>query len=156
MDFTWNDYNEIHLKSIEKLLDKSARRSTGMDDGFKEYYDYWINEPETKYGENFWAKVISDNSKIIGIMVIGYSDESFLISEYVITPKMRGKGTGTKVLKELLNDSHSIIGKKIHRAEAVIYPSNIASQKAFEKAGFKYHHTHEDGDAMEYVYEQRI
>ena len=156
MDFVWNDYNEIHLKSIEKLLDKSARRSTGMDDGFKEYYDYWINEPETKYGENFWVKVISADSKTIGIMVIGYAEESFLISEYVIAPKMRGKGIGTKALKELLNESQAIIGKKIHRAEAVIYPSNTASQKAFEKAGFKYYHTHEDGDAMEYIYEQRI
>ena len=38
------------------------------------------------------------------------------------------------------------------KAEAIIFPSNIASQKAFEKAGFKYHHTQEDGDAMTYVY----
>ena len=37
-------------------------------------------------------------------------------------------------------------------ADAVIFPSNKASQKAFEKAGFKYETIHPDGDAMYYIY----
>ena len=38
------------------------------------------------------------------------------------------------------------------RAEACIFPSNIASIKAFEKAGFQYSHSHPEGDAWYYEY----
>ena len=41
----------------------------------------------------------------------------------------------SSALKELLLESDRIIGKKITIANAVIFPSNKASQKAFEKAG---------------------
>lgn len=75
--------------------------------------------------------------------------------EVLIAPKKRGQGKGSKLLKELLN-CKEIIGFTIQKSEAVIYPSNIASQKAFENAGFKYHHNHKDGngDSMNYVYER--
>ena len=37
----------------------------------------------------------------------------------------------------------------------MLYPDNIASQKAFENAGFKLSHTHkdQDGESMLYVYD---
>ena len=73
--------------------------------------------------------------------------------EVLVAPKMRGRGKGTKIIKELLENSKSIIGIDIHKAEAVIFLSNKASQKAFENAGFKHESTHEDGDAMNYIYE---
>ena len=74
--------------------------------------------------------------------------------EVLIAPQKRCQGKGTKLLKELLN-SKEIIGFKIQKGEAVIYPSNIASQKAFENAGFIYHNNHKDenGDSMHYIYE---
>ena len=56
------------------------------------------------------------------------------------------------LLKELLGDKE-MIGFVIQKSDAVIFPSNIASQKAFENAGYQYHHTYEDGTAMYYVYE---
>ena len=58
------------------------------------------------------------------------------------------------VIKELLENSKSIIGIDIHKAEAVIFLSNKASQKAFEKAGFVYLCTHgdESGKTMTYLY----
>ena len=77
------------------------------------------------------------------------------IMETFVVPEKRGQGIGSKVLKELLKNGQ-IIGFVIHKSEAVIYPNNIASQKAFENVGFKYHHTHEDGDAMYYVYESGL
>ncbi|MBE5874091.1 MAG: GNAT family N-acetyltransferase [Lachnospiraceae bacterium] len=77
------------------------------------------------------------------------------IMETFVVPEKRGQGIGSKVLKELLKNGQ-IIDFVIHKSEAVIYPNNIASQKAFENAGFKYHHTHEDGDAMYYVYESGL
>ena len=41
----------------------------------------------------------------------------------------------------------------VRKSKAVIFPGNIASQKAFEHAGFYHHHSHEDGTALYYVYE---
>lgn len=69
----------------------------------------------------------------------------------VVAPEKRGQGRGAKLLKELL-ENKEILGFPIAYGEAVIFLSNVASQKAFEKAGFRYHHTHEDGDAVIYTY----
>ena len=75
--------------------------------------------------------------------------------EVLVAPEKRGQGKGSKLLKELL-DCKEIIGSAIQKSEALIYPSNIASQKAFENAGFTYLRTHKDenGDSMLYVYER--
>ncbi len=72
----------------------------------------------------------------------------------LVKPEMRGNGLGTALLRELLSDGEMIIGHQIERATAVIFPNNIASQKAFEKAGFVFDHLHEDGDAWYYRYEK--
>lgn len=61
-----------------------------------------------------------------------------------------------RYIEKWLVESEEIIGSAIHKCEATIYPSNIASKKAFENAGFKYDHTHEDEDAMYYVYESAL
>ena len=79
-------------------------------------------------------------------------EHTILIMEIVVDPQERGRGVGTQLLKELLGDKE-MIGFVIQKSDAVIFPSNIASQKAFENAGYQYHHTYEDGTAMYYVYE---
>jgi len=73
------------------------------------------------------------------------SDEAYVISEFLICPDMRGKGFDSSILKE-------IIGTEIKTATAVIFPDNIASQKAFTKAGFALQSVHPDGDALNYIY----
>ena len=96
----------------------------------------------------FWLK-----RKAFAVIEFCIHEGVFTIMEMLVAPEKRGQGMGSKLIKELLEKSKTIIGIDIEKAEAIIFPSNIASQKAFEKAGFKYHHTHEDGDAMTYVYE---
>ena len=65
---------------------------------------------------------------------------------------MRGYGIGSAVLRELLDNGEDIIGQKTDKVMAVIFPGNTASQKCFEKAGFKYVSSHPDGDAWYYRY----
>ena len=76
--------------------------------------------------------------------------------ELLVAPEKRGQGKGSTLLKELLK-SKEIVGFEIHHSEAVIYPNNIASQRAFENAGFIYHNNHKDenGDSMHYIYEDK-
>ena len=57
--------------------------------------------------------------------------------EILVDPAKRGQGYGAKLLKELIT-VEEIIGFAIQKSEAVIFPNNIASQKAFENAGYTY------------------
>ena len=153
MIFTWKDYDPETMEYVEKWLDKKAVRMTGMDDGWRDFYEYWANEEEIVVGENYWCKVVFEEEKPFAVIALALYEDNITIMETLVAPKMRGKGKGTKTIKELLDSGKNIIGVDIHKAEAVIYPSNKASQKAFENAGFRHDSTHEDGDAMNYVYE---
>ena len=152
MKFVWSDYDPYTMQYVEDWLDEQAVRMTGIDDGFRDNYEYWANEESTKVGKNFWCKVVSDNSIPVAVIEFGLNEGTVTVMETIVSPQKRGQGMGSEMITELLTNSKSIIGFDIQKAEAIIYPSNTASQKAFEKAGFMYHHTHEDGDAMIYIY----
>lgn len=152
MNFTWIDYNPTEMKFVEKWLDKKAVRFTGMDEGWKNFYEYWKNESKSVLNENYWCKVVSQSNKPFAIIALSFHENSFLIMEMLIAPKARNKGNGTKLIKELIENSKQILGKEIKTVSAVIFPSNVASQKCFEKAGFVVERIHEDGDAIDYIY----
>ena len=152
MNYTWKDYDPETMGDVEKWLDRKAVRMTGMDDGFHDFYEYWAKEDGFIVGENYWCKVVFEEEKPFAVIALGLYEGNITIMETLVAPKMRGKGKGSKMLKELLENGKDIIGFNIQKAEAIIFPSNEASQKAFSKAGFKYKSTHEDGDAMTYVY----
>ena len=152
MKYDWIDYSSIYEVTVDSWLDEEAQRFTGCDGGFDTYYQYWVNEPDTKLGENFWVKIIFANSEPIGVMTIALHNSTFIVSEFIIRPDKRGKHIGSSVLVELLTYSKYILGSTIKDAEAVIFPDNIASQKAFEKAGFIFYSEHPDGDAWNYRY----
>ncbi len=154
MTYVWHDYNPKTMRYIENWLDKNAIQTTGLDEGFYSFYNYWVNEGGFVAGENFWCKVVFENDAPFAVIAFCRHEYRINIMELLIVPGKRGQGKGTKLLKELLN-SKEIIGFRIQKCEAVIYPSNIASQKAFENAGFKYLHNHKDknGESMNYAYE---
>jgi len=152
MSFIWCDYNPDTTDFIENWLDNSAVESTGLDEGFRAFYEYWVKEDGFVVGENFWCKIISENDTPVAVIAFCLHEHTILIMEIVVAPQERGRGVGTQLLKELLGNKE-MIGFVIQKSEAVIFPSNIASQKAFENAGYQHHHTYEDGTAMYYVYE---
>ena len=153
MRFIWRDYDPQTMGYIESWLDADAVRYTGLDDGFRDFYEYWAKEDGYLVGQNFWAKVIFEKDMPFAVISFGLYDDKVTIMEIVVAPKKRGQGYGAKLLKELL-EHDEIIGFSILKAEAVIFPENTASQSAFEKAGFYCHHTYEDGSAMLYAYEK--
>lgn len=151
MDLVWRDYAPETMGFIEKWLDDAAIKSTGLDEGFRSFYEYWANEDGYVPGENFWCKVVCEDTEPFAVIALCEHEGKVIIMELLIAPEKRGLGLGSKLLKELLHDC-SVIGFAIEKSEAVIFPGNKASQKAFEKAGFRYHHAHEDGDALYYVF----
>ena len=155
MNYIWRDYNPNTMGYIEAWLDESAIQSTGLDDGFRDFYEYWANEDGFVVGENFWCKVIFENGKPFAVIALCQQENRTMIMEVLVAPDKRGQGKGSAFLKELLNNGE-ILGFSIQKSEAVICPGNAASQRAFENAGFRYHHNHKDenGSSMNYVYER--
>lgn len=153
MKFNWITYNNEHKEIVESWFDNDVKNFTSIDDSWDEYVLYWKENSDSNKGEYFWSKIISDKNGVpFGVIAIGMYDDIFTISEYVIDTQKRNMGYGSSALKELLMESECILGKRITVANAVIYPSNVASQKAFEKAGFVYKSMHPDGDALYYTY----
>ena len=155
MKFTWHDYSPETMGYVENWLDDSAVTSTGLDEGFRAFYEYWANENSFLIGENFWCIVVFSGSVPLAVIALCQHEGSTIILEIVVAPEKRGQGIGTKLLKELLGCNEKI-GFAIHKSEAVIYPDNIASQKAFENAGYRHFRTHQDenGISLHYVYER--
>ncbi len=153
-DYVWRDYEPNVMHYIEYWLDESAVKSTGLDEGFCAFYEYWASEDGFAVGENFWCKVVFENDQPFAVIAFCRHENKIIIMEVLIDPEKRGQGKGSRLLKELLN-CKEIIGFSIQKCEAVIYHDNIASQKAFENAGFKYHHDHKDenGDSMNYIFD---
>ena len=154
MEFAWRDYDPETMGFVESWLDESTVKATGLDEGFRDFYEYWVKEDGYHLGENFWCKVVLQKGQPFAVVAFGKDERRVIIMELLVAPEKRGQGRGTKLLKELLA-GEEIIGFAIERAEAVIFPSNIASQRVFEKVGFRYHHAHENGDAFYYVYESQ-
>ena len=153
MNFKWTDYRGCGCENVvETWIDDDAKKFTGCEDGWEPYFSYWESDPETKIGENFWAKVIFQDDIPVAVMAIGLNDGVFTVSEFIVDPQKRGRGLGSLILRELLQNSAKILGKRITIAEACIYPNNVASQKVFEKDGFVFSHAHEDGDSWYYKF----
>jgi len=154
VNYLWYDYDPETMFFIENWLDEPAVESTGLDAGFRTFYEYWAKEDGFVPGENFWCKVIFENGSPFAVIALCRHEHKMLIMEILVAPEKRSQGKGSALLKELLGNEE-IIGFPIQHCEAVIYPDNIASQKAFEHAGFFYHSSHidENGDSMCYLYE---
>ena len=154
MDFVWKDYASTTMEFVESWLDAETVRLTGLEDGFRDFYDYWAAEDGYCVGKNYWCKVAYEADTPVGIIAFALHEGNMSIMEILVAPEKRGQGSGTKMLAEL-HSRPEILGFQIEKSEAVIFPDNIASQRAFEKAGFHHHHTYEDGSALIYVYEQK-
>ena len=152
IDYVWRDYDPRTMQYVENWLDEETVKTTGLDEGFRVFYEQWANEDGFVVGENFWCKVVYENCTPIAVIAFCQHKDTMLVMEFVVAPQKRGRGIGTTLLKEFLGNEE-IVGFVIPKSEAVIFPHNIASQKAFENAGYQHHHTYEDGTAMYYVYE---
>ncbi len=154
MMFTWREYTEADASLADGWLDEAAIKLTGLDEGFDDCCQYWKEQPETLWGENMWAKLFCADGTPVGVCLLAMEKGVLTVSEMLMDPKQRGKGYGSAALQELLAEGNAILGKQILSAKAVIYPDNIASQRAFVKAGFRFEKAHPDGDAWYYRYDR--
>lgn len=154
MRYIWRTYTAGDAVTVDGWMDDEARYFTGCDDGWDAYITDMTGEDNIRPGENFFCRVIWDRSMPIAAVALFLEEDGTLfVSELVIRPDQRGQGHGRMILRELLTASDAIFGCAIRGAEAVIYPNNAASIRAFESAGFHFTHAHPDGDVFYYRYE---
>ncbi len=138
MIFEWDDYKTEDAAEIDSWLDEEAVRFTAMDEGWNVDAAYW---KENTADGMFWCKTISSGGVLTGaVYIIEWNEKDqrgFTIGEVLLRPEVRGKGIGTAMIKELLDHSHEIIGKRMDSADAVVFTSNTSSIRMFEKAGFR-------------------
>ncbi len=149
-DISLRPYKDSDAKIVDTWLDSDAVRFTGIDNGWQEFYDYWIKCAENNSIKDIYCYTAYNSNFPIGVIFIGTEKNILTISELIIAPELRRKGYGSKVLNTLILSIASIIGRNFDTAKAVIFPSNLASQRCFEKAGFKKVGMHPDGDAVYY------
>lgn len=160
MRFKWEHYQNTHHKDlVDSWLDGVAVKFTGLDDGWKDFYDYWMQAAEKSSNCKDYCFIVSENNEPFCVIYVATQDTELTVSECVVAPNKRGKGYGSASIKELIDNCAMLVGEHINAAKAVIYPNNIVSQKAFEKAGFAFVSAHQDGDAWYYecaIYNKNI
>lgn len=157
MKFTWVDYGPAYFDIVDSWLDDEARRELGFDDGgWQAYWEYYMHDELSQLGKNFWCKVILNGDKPFAAIALFLMDNGDLsIPEYIVAPDMRNQGYGSAALRELLEFGGEILGQEFISAGTVIFPDNIASQKAFQKAGLKYDRSFPDDGTQIYVYKKQ-
>lgn len=153
MGFVWWDYDPEAMPFVETWLDKCAVAATGLDAGFRDFYEYWAAEEGFVPGKNFWCKVAVENGIPFAAIALCLQERRLTVMELLVAPQMRGQGKGTELLAQLLG-SKDIPGTSVESWEAVIFPDNAPSQRAFEKAGFicQCRHKDENGESLRYVF----
>ena len=152
MRFDWKDYAADTMPFVKDWLDDYAVRTTGMDDGWRAFHEYWITEGGMTPGKDYWCKVVYDQATPFAAVAFSLYEGNYHVMELLVKPEMRRKGFGTALMQDLLSYGETIIGHRIDKASAVIFPNNPASQKAFERAGFVFDHANDDADAWYYCY----
>ena len=154
MRYEWFDYSADDAETVDGWMDEDARYDTGCDDGWDAYITAMCGEDYIRVGENFRCKVIfSEHQPLAAVACYLAEDGTLCVSEFVVRPDVRGRGYGRTILRELLCHADTILGWKLRAAQAVIFPNNKASVRAFEAAGFRFTHAHPDGDAWYYKYD---
>ena len=152
MRFLWRDYDPDTMAFVETWLDDAAVAMTGMEEGWRADFLYWSTAGGMTPGRDYWGKIVCEGETPFAAVSFCRGEAAFHIMELLVRPSLRGRGYGTALLRELLREGETILGRQIQQATAVVFPGNRPSIRAFEKAGFHLDRAHEDKDALHYRY----
>ncbi len=153
MRFHWKHYCNNDADLIHSWLDDDAMIQTGLEEGWEKFYHYWMTESRNGESKDR-CFLISDDNIPFAVIYLAMADSEIVISELIVAPDLRGRGYGAAVINELLGNADQLLNAHATAAKAVTFPNNIASIKAFEKAGFVLMSKHQDefGESLHYEY----
>lgn len=152
MQFEWTDYCAGNAALVDSWLDAAAVAMTGLDQGWDDYWNAVLADAVNYPGCRDFCKIIRKNGAPIAAICFGCYGGIATVSEIVVAPQYRGKGYGTRILRELVTHGDELLGEKVAKICAVVFPNNLPSQRAFTKVGFAFESAHEDGTSWNYVY----
>lgn len=129
MDLKYIDYfTSEHKKEIKNIYLNSFLKD--------ERFPFWILTHCSKE-KNVVFNVISDDSNVIGMeYIINYHDENVAYLMYLAIEKdLRGKGYGSKILKDLVEKYKTII-LSIERTDQNFYSNKEKRKNFYLKNGF--------------------
>lgn len=149
--FEWTDYRAEDAPMVDSWLDAEAVAMTGLDRGWDNYWNAVLADAVNYPGCVDFCKIVRENGVPLAAICYGCYEGVATVSEIVVAPQYRGRGVGSRILRELVVHAEVLLGERAAKICAVIFPGNLASQRAFEKAGFVFDHAHEDGSAWNFV-----
>lgn len=150
MRLEWTDYRREDGAMVDSWLDEAAVAMTGLDMLWDDYWQAVLADGKNFPGCKDFCKVIRENGTAIAVICFGWYGGVVTVSEIVVAPQRRGQGVGTQILRELISLADRWIGETIEKFCAVIFASNLPSQRAFTKAGFVFDYA--DEGSWNYVY----
>ena len=151
MMFQWTEYSAEDAPTVDRWLDADAVAMTGLDMHWNDYWNAVLADAVNFPGCKDRCKIVRENGMAVAAVCFGCYEGVATVSEIVVAPQLWGRGYGTRILQDLISHLKELLGEKIEKICAVIFPANVASQRAFEKAGFVFDYAHEDGTALHYV-----
>ena len=122
-----------------------------MENGIGEEWRYYIDCDEYQAGIDTFCKVVLLGDMPVAVMIVFCNLEYPVgINPIVVDPALAGQGMGSEILREFIANIDAILPFHSDMFDVVIDNENIASIKAFTKAGFSLARTHPDGDAGYY------
>lgn len=153
MIFSWVDYDFVLHREIEEWVACPEMKKFVCDTSWFNEWNYYVNSPEYKAGENAFCKVVSLNGEIISSMIL-LCDSRFpvAINPIIIKPCMQNRGFGERIIKELIANLDTLLPEHSNEIEVGIDAENKASIRLFEKCNFVLNRVHPDGDFLFFVY----
>ena len=140
---------EHHVRPIERRDFRWARslHSTSYKSLVISQFGYWDSDEQTRYFNEKWddgsLQVIMVRNVRVGVICLEHRAESLWIGDIQITPRWRGRGFASMIIKDLLAEAR-ILNVPV---ETHVLQMNIRAKKFYDRLGFSF--SHEDAD---YVY----
>jgi len=151
MKYEFIDYDPVLHAAIDSWRSGDITEFA-MDGPISEEWRYYIDTPEYQVGVDAFCKVVLLDGKPIAVMVV-LGNTKVGINPIIVDPARTGQGHCGAILREFAENVEAILPGKNERIHVYIDNENIASIRAFAKAGFARVGEHPDGDGAYYELE---
>ena len=150
MKYSFVDYDPVLHRALDDWRSEAIARFA-MDGPISEEWQYYLDAPEYRAGENAFCKVVLLNNQPIAVMIVFCNLEHPVnINPIAVDPARTGQGHGSAILREFVEHIDAILPFHSGRMEMVIDNENTAAIHVAEKAGFVRVREHPDGDVANY------
>ena len=148
------DYDPVAHRALDSWQGGDIYRFA-MENSISEEWQYYIDAEEYHAGIDTFCKVVLLNDRPVAVMIVFCNlDYPVGINPIIVDPALTGRGYGSEILCEFVANIDAILPFHSDLVDVVIDNKNIASIKAFAKAGFTLARLHPDGDAV--FYEKKL